>query len=123
MGPWPDQDVRSGRHKARSYHAPKTKSIHSLTELINLYILSQNNFDIMVYSKDGFTWTPSAGRKEGLPSIGVVEPSTHSAQPQGDIHDVIVIGAGYAGLVASRDLATQGRLFGRRSVPRRHDHD
>lgn len=62
----------------------------------------------MVYSTDGFTWTPSAGRREGLPTIGVVVPPTHSAQPQDDIQDVIVIGAGYAGLVASRDLATQG---------------
>ncbi|KAB5580363.1 amine oxidase [Coniochaeta sp. 2T2.1] len=67
----------------------------------------------MVYSKDGFTWTPSNGRREGLPTIGVVCPPTHSANPQGAngdvIHDVIVIGAGYAGLVASRDLATQGK--------------
>lgn len=62
----------------------------------------------MVYSTDGFTWTPSAGRRDGLPTIGVVEPSTNSAEAQGYIHDVIVIGAGYAGLVATRDLATQG---------------
>ncbi|OQE39174.1 hypothetical protein PENCOP_c007G04102 [Penicillium coprophilum] len=63
----------------------------------------------MVYSSDGFSWTPSTGRQEGLPTIGVVEPSSHSTQPEDDIHDVIVIGAGYAGLVASRDLATQGK--------------
>ncbi len=67
----------------------------------------------MVYSKDGFTWTPSAGRREGLPTIGVVVPLTHSADPdhaaQDVVHDVIVIGAGYAGLVASRDLSTQGK--------------
>lgn len=65
----------------------------------------------MVYSSDGFSWTPFTGRQEGLPTIGVVKPSSRSIQPEDDIHDVIVIGAGYAGLVASRDLATQGRLF------------
>lgn len=65
----------------------------------------------MVYSSDGFSWTPSTGRQEGLPTIGVVNPSSHSIQPEDDVHDVIVIGAGYAGLVASRDLATQGKLW------------
>ncbi|KAK4862459.1 hypothetical protein LT330_002592 [Penicillium expansum] len=63
----------------------------------------------MVYSSDGFSWTPFTGRQEGLPTIGVVKPSSRSIQPEDDIHDVIVIGAGYAGLVASRDLATQGK--------------
>ncbi|KAJ5473443.1 Flavin amine oxidase [Penicillium sp. IBT 31633x] len=63
----------------------------------------------MAYSTDGFTWTHSTGRREGLPTIGLVEPSTHSIQPEDDVHDVIVIGAGYAGLVASRDLAIQGK--------------
>ena len=62
----------------------------------------------MVYSTDGFTWTPSGGRQAGLPTIGAIEPPTYTAGPQTDVHDVIVIGAGYAGLVACRDLATQG---------------
>ncbi|EJP66826.1 Amine oxidase [Beauveria bassiana ARSEF 2860] len=64
----------------------------------------------MVYSADGFTWTPSGGRRTGLPTIGVVQPPEHhSAQPHHQVHDVIVIGAGYAGLIAARDLATQGK--------------
>ncbi|KAK3322777.1 amine oxidase [Apodospora peruviana] len=70
----------------------------------------------MVYSNDGFTWTPSGGRREGLPTIGVVQPSSHfvftnnpDTTVQDIIYDVLVIGAGYAGLVASRDLATQGK--------------
>ncbi|KAF9888965.1 hypothetical protein FE257_008135 [Aspergillus nanangensis] len=58
---------------------------------------------------DGFSWTPSAGRQNRLPTIGVVHPPAHCTLPEGDIHDVIVIGAGYAGLVASRDLAVQGK--------------
>ncbi|KAM5343359.1 hypothetical protein ACJ41O_011896 [Fusarium nematophilum] len=63
----------------------------------------------MPYSKEGFTWTPSGGMREGLPSIGVISPSTHFVQPKDDLFDTIVIGTGYAGLVASRDLATQGK--------------
>lgn len=64
----------------------------------------------MVHTTDGWTWTPSAGVRKGLPTIGAVEPLTHFESSKAeDIHDVIVIGAGYAGLVASRDLSTQGR--------------
>lgn len=63
----------------------------------------------MVHTNDGLTWTPSTGVRHGLPTIGAVEPLTHFASSKADqVHDVIVIGAGYAGLIASRDLATQG---------------
>ncbi|KAJ9149911.1 Amine oxidase [Pleurostoma richardsiae] len=61
-------------------------------------------------SKDGATWTPSAGLRHGLPTIGVVEPpSLNAASGDDKIYDAIVIGAGYAGLTATRDLATQGK--------------
>ncbi|KAK7428033.1 hypothetical protein QQZ08_005465 [Neonectria magnoliae] len=63
----------------------------------------------MVNSSEGFTWTPSGGVRHGLPTIGVVVPPTHSIQPPTETYDAIVIGSGYAGLVASRDLATQGK--------------
>ncbi|KEZ43119.1 Amine oxidase [Scedosporium apiospermum] len=65
----------------------------------------------MVYSTEGFTWTPSGGRRDGLQTIGAIVPPTHTAesQPEDGVYDVIVIGAGYAGLVAARDLATQGK--------------
>lgn len=64
----------------------------------------------MVHSTDGWTWTPSAGVRRGLPTIGAVEPLTHFESSKADeVHDVIVVGAGYAGLVASRDLSTQGK--------------
>lgn len=64
----------------------------------------------MVYSTDGFTWTPAGGRRSGLPTIGAIEPLTHHAEnaPVDEIYDVIVVGAGYAGLIAARDLTTQG---------------
>ncbi|KPM41936.1 Monoamine oxidase N [Neonectria ditissima] len=61
----------------------------------------------MVNSSDGFTWTPSGGVRHGLPTIGVVVPASHSIQPPTETYDAIVIGSGYAGLVAARDLATQ----------------
>lgn len=65
----------------------------------------------MVYTRDGFTWTPCGGLRNGLPTVGVVEPSEYfaPASEENEKYDVIVIGAGYAGLVAARDLATQGR--------------
>ncbi|QLI63755.1 Monoamine oxidase N [Metarhizium brunneum] len=63
----------------------------------------------MAQTKDGFTWTPSAGRSTGLPSISVVSPPVHLAAPKLLVYDVIVIGSGYAGLTAARDLAVQGK--------------
>lgn len=63
----------------------------------------------MAQTKDGFTWTASAGRSTGLPSISVVSPPVHLAAPKSLVYDVIVIGSGYAGLTAARDLAVQGR--------------
>lgn len=62
----------------------------------------------MVNSSEGFTWTPTGGISHGLPTIGVVVPPSHAIQPQTATYDAIVIGSGYAGLVAARDLATQG---------------
>ena len=63
----------------------------------------------MVYTRDGFTWTPSSGLREGLPTVGVIEPPEyHASNLRDDPYDVIVVGAGYAGLVATRDLTTQG---------------
>lgn len=62
----------------------------------------------MVQSTDGFTWTPSGGIRHGLPTIGAIDPLEFSVSSKVPVHDVIVVGAGYAGLIAARDLATQG---------------
>ncbi|XXH00008.1 hypothetical protein Hte_006349 [Hypoxylon texense] len=63
-----------------------------------------------MYTTDGATWTQSAGLRKGLPTIGVVEPAKLNADAGDDhIYDAIVIGAGYAGLTAARDLTTQGK--------------
>lgn len=58
-------------------------------------------------SRDGYQWTPEAGLAQGVPSIGVISPPsnvTSSTRPW----DVIVVGAGYSGLTAIRDLTVAG---------------
>jgi hypothetical protein len=60
-------------------------------------------------TREGFTWTPQGGLKAGLPCIGAINPPEHKLPVEDhSVFDVIVIGAGYTGLVATRDLATQG---------------
>lgn len=59
-------------------------------------------------TKEGFSWTKQAGLNPGLPCIGAVIPPRNHIPSRHDVLDVIVIGAGYAGLVAARDLVTQG---------------
>jgi NADPH-dependent 2,4-dienoyl-CoA reductase/sulfur reductase-like enzyme len=59
-------------------------------------------------TRDGFTWTPEGGLKPGLPCKGAINPPEKNLPENGEVSDVIVLGAGYAGLVAARDLSTQG---------------
>ncbi len=59
-------------------------------------------------SREGFHWTPKDGLKAGLPSISVIKPQEKILPANEIFSDVIVIGAGYTGLVAARDLTTQG---------------
>ncbi|KAK7192104.1 hypothetical protein DPSP01_009766 [Paraphaeosphaeria sporulosa] len=58
-------------------------------------------------SRDGFTWTPSDGLNPGVPSLGVISPSSNISSTQVE-YDVIVIGAGYCGLTAARNAALDG---------------
>jgi len=59
-------------------------------------------------SRDGFQWTKEGGLKQGVPSIGVIHPPTHLNGRNNGTFDVIVIGAGYAGLTATRDATVAG---------------
>lgn len=61
-------------------------------------------------SKDGLHFDPETGVREGLPCEGVIIPSNLEADPN-SCYDAIVIGAGYAGLVAARDLAIRGTPY------------
>jgi len=56
-------------------------------------------------SKEGWAWTPQSGLQPGIPSVGVILPQRDIQSTQ---HDVIVIGAGYTGLTAARDLTITG---------------
>ncbi|KAJ5892050.1 Monoamine oxidase N [Penicillium subrubescens] len=57
-------------------------------------------------SRDGYQWTQSTGLIEGVPTPGLIQPSTHFTRNK--LYDVIVIGGGYAGLTTCRDLALAG---------------
>ncbi|KAJ5425782.1 hypothetical protein N7465_000852 [Penicillium sp. CMV-2018d] len=58
-------------------------------------------------SRDGFQWTPETGLAQGVPSIGVISPPTRISTSSAT-YDVIVVGGGYAGLTATRDLTIAG---------------
>ena len=60
-------------------------------------------------TQDGFSWTPHQGTKKGgFSSKGVISPAQRVVSPESFVYDCIVIGAGYAGLSASRDLKNAG---------------
>jgi len=58
-------------------------------------------------TRDGFQWTEDAGIQFGIPCIGLIQPPSQTQSPE-NVYDVIVIGAGYTGLTAARDLTTMG---------------
>lgn len=61
-------------------------------------------------TKEGFTYTPGKGLKAGLDTEGAIRPlSSHAAKKDARPYDTIVVGAGYTGLVAARDLTLAGR--------------
>lgn len=60
-------------------------------------------------SKDGHVYTRKHGLTAGLPTYGVIKPPRRIAEHKEEhIWDAIVIGGGYAGLVAARDLVKAG---------------
>lgn len=61
-------------------------------------------------SRDGFQWTAETGLVQGVPSIGVISPPSNIQAAESGPWDVIVVGAGYSGLTATRDLCLAGKL-------------
>ncbi|KAH0438387.1 hypothetical protein CcaCcLH18_03374 [Colletotrichum camelliae] len=60
-------------------------------------------------TREGFSFRPKDGTlKSGLKCSAVVSPRTNIPSPVWDVFDVIIIGAGYAGLTACRDLCLSG---------------
>ncbi|KAF3070916.1 Monoamine oxidase N [Daldinia childiae] len=60
-------------------------------------------------TRDGFHWTREGGLAAGVPSVSVVQPPSNLiSTDQKDPYDAVIIGAGYAGLTAARDLSTAG---------------
>lgn len=57
-------------------------------------------------TREGHQWTPQSGLQSGIPSISVIRPLSNRSSSK--VHDVIVLGAGYTGLTALRDLAVAG---------------
>ncbi|KAH8698948.1 amine oxidase [Talaromyces proteolyticus] len=63
----------------------------------------------METTADGYSWTEAHGTKKGgFKCRGVVFPPERRSS-NSTVYDTIVIGAGYAGLAAARDLATSKR--------------
>lgn len=59
-------------------------------------------------TKEGYTYDPSTKTlHEGHPTPAFISPADHDASST-RLYDFIVIGAGYAGLVASRELTARG---------------
>lgn len=58
-------------------------------------------------TREGYQWTESNGLQQGIPTIAAISPST-SIQGSNYGYDAIVIGSGYAGLTAARDLTLAG---------------
>ncbi|KAI0414619.1 hypothetical protein F5X98DRAFT_365675 [Xylaria grammica] len=61
-------------------------------------------------SNEGYTYTKKDGLVGGLCTYGVINPERRIRQTDdGNVWEAIVVGAGYAGLVAARDLVKAGK--------------
>ncbi|CEL00657.1 Putative Monoamine oxidase N [Aspergillus calidoustus] len=61
-------------------------------------------------SHDGYIYTKQGGLAQGLRTYGVILPETKIRDAAaGKVWDVIVVGAGYTGLIAARDLVKAGK--------------
>ncbi|KAF5005118.1 hypothetical protein FDECE_8438 [Fusarium decemcellulare] len=56
-------------------------------------------------TRDGHVWEPHTGFKTGIESDAVISPARSVIAATNKVYDTIIIGAGYAGLAAARDLS------------------
>lgn len=61
-------------------------------------------------SRDGHVWTRDTGFREGIESDAVITPQRSISTSSSKVYDAIIIGAGYAGLIAARDLSLLSRF-------------
>lgn len=60
-------------------------------------------------SSDGYVYDKQNGLVRGLHTYGVIRPQSNIRNGHdGEVGDAIVIGAGYSGLIAARDLVKAG---------------
>ena len=56
---------------------------------------------------DGYEYLPTSGMVTGLPTKACVSPPKRNNKAN-KVYDVIIVGAGYTGLIASRELVLRG---------------
>lgn len=62
-------------------------------------------------TSESHVWSPEAGLKSGgYVCEGVISPPRLTKAPEDHVYDAVIVGAGYAGLVAARDLVNAGSL-------------
>lgn len=63
-------------------------------------------------SSDGYIYNKTNGLTGGLHTYGVIKPEAKIQNlPEDKIWDAVVIGAGYTGLIAARDLVKAGKFM------------
>jgi hypothetical protein len=72
--------------------------------------LTTYNLQPTMTSVDGYQWTERDGLKKGVPTIGLIQPTTNLvASTETEVYDVAIIGAGYTALTAARDSTLNGQ--------------
>lgn len=66
----------------------------------------------MPTTRDGYSWHKYSNtvEKGNLECRGVIIPPEKQSAPAGHVYDAIVIGAGYSGLMAARDMTDRGKF-------------